>query len=145
MKFITFLFLVSLALINNNNAKSYCNESSVVFNELSVSRDSSVSNRTTYKPSETDISPECINLELVRARIMYPAIARESGIEGRVIVNLLIDTTGRVVSIETIKGPDVFYDEIQKNVVDLKFTPGYIKGKSVRCLVTVPFKFELVR
>lgn len=99
--------------------------------------------KTVYQQFEVEKAPECINLAQVKALMKYPEIARESGIEGRVTVKVLINEQGRVVKVGTITGPDVFADEVRDKVDGLEFTPGLQNGKAVKVWVSVPFIFKL--
>lgn len=99
--------------------------------------------KTVYQQFEVEKTPECINLGQVKASMRYPEVARESGIEGRVTVKVLINEQGRVIKVGTITGPDVFVDEVRSKVDELEFTPGLQNGKAVKVWVSVPFIFKL--
>ena len=98
---------------------------------------------TVYQSTEVDKPPECVNLVQVRSAMSYPEIARKEGIEGKVILKLLVGEDGNVIKLGSISGPDVFYDEVRSKAPNLKFTPGLMKGKPVKVWVTVPFNFKL--
>ena len=75
--------------------------------------------------------------------MQYPSVARESGIEGRVTVKVLVGPDGNVIKIGSVSGPDVFADEVREKSMNLQFTPGLQNGKPVKVWVTVPFNFKL--
>lgn len=99
--------------------------------------------KTIYEEFEVEKPPECVNLLQVQKMMFYPEIARQAGIEGRVSVKVLVGTDGSIIKISSIKGPDVFQDEVRSKVRNLKFTPGLQNGKPVKVWVTVPFNFSL--
>jgi len=99
--------------------------------------------KSVYQSFEVEKAPEAVNLAQVRASMQYPEIARESGIEGRVTVKVLVGENGNVIKIGSVSGPDVFHDEVRDKASDLEFTPGLQNGKPVKVWVTVPFNFKL--
>jgi protein TonB len=99
--------------------------------------------KTTYQSFEVEKAPECVNLGQVRSSMKYPEIAKESGIEGRVTVKVLVGENGNVIKIGSVSGPDVFHDEVRDKASELQFTPGLQNGKPVKVWVSVPFNFKL--
>jgi protein TonB len=95
-----------------------------------------------YSGSEVDKLPECINFEQVKGSIVYPQVAIEANIEGRVTVRVLVGADGKVIKTGSISGPDVFYDEVNQKAKNLEFTPGLMSNKPVNVWVTVPFSFK---
>ena len=90
-----------------------------------------------------DFPPECINLVEVRSTMVYPDSARDAGIEGRVVIKLLVDTSGSVEKTGKITGPEIFYNEVRTKAMALKFIPGVHNGEKVKVWVSVPFNFKL--
>jgi protein TonB len=99
--------------------------------------------KSVYQSFEVEKAPECVNLSQVRSSMQYPEIARETGIEGRVTVKVLVNESGSVIKVGSVSGPDVFHDEVRDKSNDLQFTPGLQNGKPVKVWVTVPFNFKL--
>ncbi len=99
--------------------------------------------KSVYQSFEVEKAPECVNLAQVRGSMQYPEIARESGIEGRVTVKVLVGENGNVIKVGSVSGPDVFHDEVRDKANNLEFTPGLQNGKPVKVWVTVPFNFKL--
>lgn len=85
--------------------------------------------------------PMCINYSEVMKMIEYPWEGYEA--EGKVIARLLVGLNGGVTDVAEIKGPQVFYKEVKRVCMLLKFKAAHDKGKPVNCLVTVPFTFKL--
>ena len=78
----------------------------------------------------------------------YPQILKNAGIEGTVIVQVVIDTAGRAEpnSIKIIRSPNPGFDAPTKNAVRQSlFRPARVHGRPVRVLVQIPFNFKLTR
>jgi len=99
--------------------------------------------KTVYQSFEVEKAPECVNLQQVRSSMVYPPMAIEAQIEGKVTVKVLVDGDGSVVKVGSINGPDIFRDEVSSKSMQLQFTPGLQNGKPVKVWVTVPFVFKL--
>lgn len=96
-----------------------------------------------YKEFEVEKAPVAVNLQQIKSMMKYPEIARESGIEGRVIVKVLVNTDGSIIRIGGISGPEIFHEEVSEKIMELQFTPALMDGKPVKCWVSVPFSFKL--
>ena len=96
-----------------------------------------------FNPSEVEKSPSPVNLGSVRSSMKYPDIAIASGVEGTCVARILVGTSGEIVKVASISGPDVFHNEIESKIMNLQFTPAIQSGKAVKCYVSVPFKFNL--
>jgi protein TonB len=88
--------------------------------------------------------PELVGgLKTLQGKIKYPEIAKRVGVEGKVIVQALVDETGNVISVNTIKGIGSGCDEVAMDAVrNSKFTPGKQRGKNVKVQVTIPIVFK---
>lgn len=84
-----------------------------------------------------------LNLDEVTKMLEYPNIASETKLEGDIKIKVLVDTLGNVEKTGDIMGPDVFYDEVKRVAVFLKFTPAKLAGKLVPAWFTIPFTFKL--
>jgi periplasmic protein TonB len=76
----------------------------------------------------------------------YPQLLRTAGIEGTVIVQVVIDTMGRAEpnSLKIIRSPNPGFDQPVKNaVLQALFRPARVHGRAVRVLVQIPFNFTL--
>lgn len=96
-----------------------------------------------FQQFEVEKAPVAVNLGSVKGSMRYPEIARQSGIEGRVVAKVLVGTDGSVIKVGGISGPEVFRDEVSEKVMDLQFTPALQGGQPVKCWVSVPFSFTL--
>ncbi len=88
--------------------------------------------------------PELIGgIKGLQSKIVYPEIAKRVGVEGKVIVQAIVDETGKVISVSTIKGIGSGCDEVAMDAVrNSKFTPGKQRGRNVKVQVTIPIVFK---
>ena len=79
----------------------------------------------------------------------YPLLAKKAGVEGTVLIRLIIGAEGRVQKAEvlTVLPPKAkgvgLEDEAIKAVMQWKFSPALSGGKPVRVFYNVPVKFVL--
>jgi TonB family protein len=80
-------------------------------------------------------------------RLVYPEEARREGIEGRVVIRVLIDEMGRPHAPEIIRRiPEyclVFDQEAKRIVMESSYEPGVHQGKHVRVFMIIPVRFTL--
>ncbi|MBZ0242672.1 MAG: TonB family protein [Bacteroidales bacterium] len=84
-------------------------------------------------------------MEYIAKNIKYPAMARESGIQGRVFVNFVVEPDGSVSNVKILRGIGGGCDEEAVRVVEdmPKWTPGRQRGKAVRVSFNLPVRFTL--
>ena len=77
--------------------------------------------------------------------IKYPANAKEKGIQGRVIVQFVVNTDGSIVEPKVVRGVDPELDKEALRVLQMmpKWKPGKQKGEAVRVKYTIPIMFKL--
>ena len=77
----------------------------------------------------------------------YPDMARRAGIEGRVIVSVLISENGRPIKAQIVKripsDQTVFDDSAVECVMSSSYSPGIQNGSPIKVWLTVPIRFEL--
>ena len=73
----------------------------------------------------------------------YPELARKAGVEGVVVVNLLVDTKGKVVKAVPVSGPEILRDSAVKAALECLLTPALQRDKPVAVWVALPFRFRL--
>jgi len=85
---------------------------------------------------------------LTRPPLQYPDLLRQAGVQGRVLVQAIIDTSGRAepASVKVIQSPNPGFDQPAKQMI-LKslFRPARVHGRAVRVLVNVPIDFTIKR
>ncbi len=83
-------------------------------------------------------------MEAIYRNLRYPEIARQAGIEGRVIVQFIIDENGQVVDPVVVRGIGGGCDEAAIEAVkQVEFTPGRQRGRPVRVRYSLPITFRL--
>lgn len=105
----------------------------------------------------TGVTPDQVFLESVveeRPEVLsgpqpqYPDLLRQAGIQGRVVVQAIIDTSGRAEppSVKVIQSPNPGFDQPAKNyVLRALFRPARVHGRAVRVLINLPIDFRIKR
>lgn len=78
----------------------------------------------------------------------YPDILRQAGIEGRVLVEVVIDTSGHAErgSLRILSSTHQLFEGPAREVVQNSlYSPGRIQGRPVRVRVQVPINFSIAR
>ena len=85
--------------------------------------------------------------EWVYKYLKYPESAIREGIQGRVMVDFIIDKDGKVTDVRVIKGVSEELDAEAVKVISAspKWKPGRMNGNKVRASMTVPVEFRLER
>ena len=81
----------------------------------------------------------------VFSQIVYPKEAKKNGVQGRVTLQFIIDTTGAVTNVQVLRGVDASLDKEAVRVVSKspKWEPDRINGKAVKVKYTYPVMFQL--
>jgi len=84
-------------------------------------------------------------LTYIYRHINYPTIARENGIEGRVIMGFVIEKDGTVSNVQIIRDIGGGCGKEALRVINSmpKWTPGYQRTEPVRVQFNIPIRFEL--
>jgi protein TonB len=105
----------------------------------------------------TGVMPDQVFLESVveeRPEVLsgpqpqYPDLLRQAGIQGRVLVQAIVDTSGRAEppSVKVIQSPNPGFDQPAKNyVLRALFRPARVHGRAVRVLINLPIDFRIKR
>ena len=91
---------------------------------------------------------ECTQVEIMKfiaRNFKYPEIAKANGVEGRVILEFVVEKNGKVGRVKILKGLDKHVDKAAIEVVEKLpvFSPGKQIGKAVPVKYTVPIKCTL--
>ncbi len=77
---------------------------------------------------------------------LYPDLLRQAGVQGRVVLEAVVDTTGRVlaqsISVVSATNPG-FVAPARQALLATLFRPAMIGGKPVRMLVRIPYEFTI--
>ncbi|MFB3130912.1 MAG: TonB family protein [Rhodothermales bacterium] len=89
--------------------------------------------------------PELIGgLAAIQREIQYPVIAKRAGIEGRVILQFIVDEQGRVTEPKVVRGIGGGCDEEALRALQTaRFRPGTQRGKPVKVKMSLPMTFRL--
>ena len=81
----------------------------------------------------------------VGQNIKYPAEVIAKGIEGRVLVQFVVNKEGNLQDIKVVKGIDPLIDQEAILVISSmpKWTPGKQKGKAVNVQFIIPLQFQI--
>ena len=80
----------------------------------------------------------------VQSQIVYPPLGLKAGIEGRVIVQFVIDKNGQVLNPTVVRGIGGGCDEeAVRAVLIAKFQPGLQRGRPVAVRYTLPITFRI--
>ncbi len=83
-------------------------------------------------------------LQRLQESIHYPTIAQKAGVQGRVIVQFVVDEKGNVTDPVVLRGIGGGCDEEAVRAVSLlRFKPGKQRGRPVRVRYTLPVQFRL--
>jgi TonB family protein len=86
---------------------------------------------------------EC--MKWLAQNIKYPAEAQEKGVQGRVIVQMVVEKDGTITHAKVVRGVDPLLDTEALRVVNSspKWKPGKQNGEAVRVKYTLPIMFRL--
>jgi periplasmic protein TonB len=76
----------------------------------------------------------------------YPELLRQAGIQGRVLIQAIVDTSGRAEpnSIRIARSPNPGFDQPSLNWMrQALFRPARVHGRAVRVLVEVPLEYRI--
>jgi len=92
-----------------------------------------------------DKAPEPIGgYEAIQRNLVYPEIARKAGVEGVVIVQVVIDEKGRVVDTQILKSLGAGCDEAAMEAIrKTRWKPAMQRDRPVKVRVSIRVKFQL--
>ena len=81
----------------------------------------------------------------VNSRLVYPEIAKENGIQGRVTLQFTVEKDGTVTKVKVLRGVDPSLDKEAVRVVSMspKWKPGKQRDRAVPVTYTFPVIFQL--
>ena len=78
----------------------------------------------------------------------YPLALRQAGIEGRVLVRFVVDSSGRIdsESVQVLQSThELFTRAVRDALTSFRFTPAEVGRRRVSALAEMPFEFRLTR
>ncbi|GHT76769.1 cell envelope biogenesis protein TonB [Bacteroidia bacterium] len=84
-------------------------------------------------------------LKFLQDNMVYPEVAQEQAIQGRVNVRFIVEKTGEITDVQILSGVDPSLDKEAIRLVKKmpKWTPGEQNGNVVRVYYTLPIVFKL--
>ena len=81
---------------------------------------------------------------LSRVRPNYPPLAKRMGLEGNIVIDAVIDATGKVTNMKVVSGPMLLQGAALDSVRKWNYAPGYLDDKPVpvKILITVEFRIR---
>ena len=81
----------------------------------------------------------------VNSRLVYPEIAKENGVQGRVTLQFTVEKDGSVTNVKVLRGVDESLDKEAVRVVasSPKWKPSKQRDKAVKVVYTFPVIFQL--
>jgi hypothetical protein len=119
---ICFIFCNCISILSQKQIEYYLCDSSYIYAD-------------SFKTNE---APVCLNFAEVLAKLEWPY---QVDAEGYVYATCLIDSSGNIEKVTELKGVKVFFDEVNRVIYMLKFSPGKINKKPVKYYGVVPFRF----
>ena len=84
-------------------------------------------------------------MKYLQKNTRYPKVCKEQGLQGRVIVQFVVNTDSTISDVNVIKPVNPHFDKEALRVVKAmpKWKPGMQRGKPVRVRFTLPVTFRL--
>ena len=84
-------------------------------------------------------------MSFLSRNVKYPKVCQENGIQGRVIIQFVVNKDGNISDVSVYKGVNPYLDAEAIRVIKSmpKWTPGKQKGKYVNVKYTLPISFRL--
>lgn len=81
----------------------------------------------------------------IAGNMKYPTQARKDGVEGKVFIQFIVDETGQLTEVKSIKGIGAGCDAEAVRVMKsaAKWTPGLVDNKPVKVRMILPITFKL--
>lgn len=81
----------------------------------------------------------------MQSKLVYPEIAKENGVQGRVTLQFTVEKDGSVTNVKVLRGVDSSLDKEAVRVVQSspKWKPGKQRDRTVKVTYTFPVMFQL--
>lgn len=132
--------------------QALCNGSKPLFRNSEAKKEEDT-HAGVYAYSDVDVKPQFLNSSDPRSfmerwvypYLKYPRYAAENGIQGRVLVEFVVDEKGEVRDVRVVRGIHTSLDDEALRVVSAspKWRPGRLHGKKVKVAMTISVEFRL--
>lgn len=92
------------------------------------------------------LTPDDVIYSIIAKYLRYPASARESGLQGKVVIGIAVNSLGAITGYRVATSIDTSLDNAALSVVKLipiDFIPAYQKGQAVNDEYLLPVGFQL--
>ena len=99
-----------------------------------------VEEKPSFNGGDANEFSKCVN-----SRLVYPEIAKENGVQGRVTLQFTVNADGSVSNVKVLRGVDSSLDKEAVRVVSSspKWKPGKQRDRAVKVTYTFPVIFQL--
>ena len=86
-------------------------------------------------------------MKYIQSHIIYPPMAARNNIQGKVVVQFLVNETGYISRVKVVRSVDKDLDEEAVRIIKTlpKFNPGRQNRQAVAVWYTLPVTFKLPR
>jgi TonB family protein len=96
-----------------------------------------------FEQWEVTESPN-VDISEISRNIIYPRIAKQAGIEGTVLLNVLIGPNGKITKLIVEHSDNLLLNEAAISAVKKStYTPAIQNGKPCSCWMSIPIEFKL--
>lgn len=144
--FLKIIFFFILCYLIFSTYFSFNNQSR---SNIAIAQENEKFNKDTTPDPEPDVFVPCdhepeVNLEELAKNVVYPDELRKEGIEGYVIIHLLVTETGFVKkTLVEQSDNELFIQAAIAAIKKTKWEPAIQKGQNIKCWISVPIKFKL--
>lgn len=90
-----------------------------------------------------NITEPWIDLNDIQRRVIYPDDARRNGIEGKVVIRVLVDRNGKPIRYRADESNPFFEKAAAEAIMSATFTPAMRGNIPVKAWVSIPVAFRL--
>ena len=127
--------------VDDVDESDYSSDETALNEESSYSDGNSINDREEVMP-EFPGGPQAL-MDYLKANVIFPKIAEEEGIQGKVVVSYVIDVDGSVTDVKVVQSVHPALDKEAMRVVRNmpKWIPGKHDGKAVQVKYSLPINF----
>ena len=127
--------------VDDVDESDYSSDETALNEESSYSDGNSINDREEVMP-EFPGGPQAL-MDYLKANVIFPKIAEEEGIQGKVVVSYVIDVDGSVTDVKVVQSVHPALDKEAMRVVKNmpKWIPGKQDGKAVQVKYSLPINF----
>ncbi len=110
---------------------------------FTVDVDVAPAQQETFEEWEVSESPN-VDISEISSNIVYPRIAKQAGIEGLVLLNVLVGSDGTIKNVKVEHSDNLLLNEAAISAVKRStYTPAIQNGTPCACWISIPIEFRL--